>query len=138
MGALAVDGRYFAGWNEAAAEQELFVFAVKDDDLHGQVLAATKEGGDLRKFRAFFAGKFLPALAMTAQRVEGLGEARQKSFAALVKFKKRFAISLAKGLPHGLLVIQRRATAADGAWQCLPGWGRVGAHRRRRWDLNPR
>ena len=67
MGALAVRGGEFARGHEAAAQEALFVFAVEQDDFHGQVLVLAEQHADLGMAGALVHGKPLPIDAMLSQ-----------------------------------------------------------------------
>jgi hypothetical protein len=98
MGALAVGGGKFAGGDEATAEEGLFVFAVEEDDLHGQILILTKQHADLGMADALLGREALPVDAMTAEGVQGLGQARKKGFFKLIKLELGMLVSAAEGL----------------------------------------
>jgi hypothetical protein len=98
MGALAVDGRKFAGGHQAAAQEALFVFAVKQDDFHGKILVLPEQHADFGMSRALVQAESLPVDAMFAQGVEGLIEAGKEVFLEMVEFEEGRLVGLAENL----------------------------------------
>jgi hypothetical protein len=96
VGALAVGGGEFAGGDEAAAKESLLVFAVEEDDFHGQVLVLAEQHADFRMADAFLRGEALPVDAMAAEGVNGLVEAREEGFFELIELEKGVLIGAAE------------------------------------------
>src|ERR1051325_716701 len=87
MGPLAIGRREMIGWKEAAPQEGLFVLAVEDDDLHGEVLVEAEEGGDFGILFARFGIEALPLDAMAFESGEGLVELRVEIFSGLGIFE---------------------------------------------------
>jgi hypothetical protein len=98
MGALAVDGGEFAGGNEAAAQEGLFIFPVQQDDFHGQILVLPEQHADFGITGAFIHAESLPVDAMFAQGVKGLIEPGKQVFLELKEFEEGRLVGPAEGL----------------------------------------
>src|SRR5688572_14930942 len=87
MRSLPVGGRQLAWGHEALTQQRLFVFPVKDNDLHDQILVLAKQAGHLRLLGAFVRTELLPGCAVLADLIKRLVETGKQVFFGLIGLK---------------------------------------------------
>ena len=71
-------GREVAWRKKPAAEQNLFVFPIEDEDSHDQVLSGSEHRAQAGLLAALWAGQLLPHRRMTANFDQGFVQTRKQ------------------------------------------------------------
>ena len=127
MGALRSERGSLAGRDKAAAKQALFILAIEENHPHGQILNLADEKINFRLRGAFRERLVLPILAMPPHFFEGIAQAREESFPALINFLQAAGLSVTQ--QEGFAFGESKEVATDDLMLAQVGeHGIVGSH----------